>query len=177
MQDRQPAAGKAGRVKITPERGAAYYATIEMADGATVEGTPWAKASVLTDATAALFGLTNLAVPNDVLAILGAHLHGSGTYTGDGAGTKTLTFDFLPRVVIIMASRASGSGSAFGIYFPAAAYGWSAVSVVASAQRYLYGYIAEVATSTVDGVTTVTLSGTSATMNDNGGEFHYLAIG
>ena len=178
MQDRQPASGKAGRVKITSEGGgAAYYVKVEMADGATVEGTPWAKASVLADSTAALFGLDNMAVPNDVLAILGKHLNGHGTYTGDGAATNTLTFDFVPRVIIIMASRASGAGSAFGIYFPAASYGWSVLRSGTDAQPYLWGYVASVATSTVDGVTTVTLSGASATMNDNGGEFYYLGIG
>ena len=177
MKDRLPAAGKAGRVKITQEsNNKAFYAKIEMADGATEEGTPWAKASVLTDTTAALFGMTAAATPNDVFALLGKHLHGSGTYTGDGAATKELTFDFVPRVIVIMASRSSGTGSAFGIYFPAASFGWSVLMMGTGAQPYLYGYVASVSTSTSGGVTTVALSGTSATMNDNGGEFHYIGI-
>ena len=177
MYDRQPATGKEGRVKVVPESGRAYYAKIEMADSPVVAGTALNKANLLTDAVAALFGLTAAATPNDVLNVLGKHLHGSGSYTGDGAATNSLTFEFVPRLVIIMAARASGTGSAFGIYFPAASYGWSVAMMGTGAQPYLYGYVAEVATSTSDGVTTVTLSGTGATMNDNGGEFHYIGIG
>lgn len=177
MYDRQPATGKEGRVKVTPESGRAYYAKIEMADSPVVPGTPLNKANLLADSTAALFGLTAAATPNEVLTVLGKHLNGSGSYTGDGAATNTLTFDFVPRVVIIMASRASGGGSAFGIYFPAAGYGWSTVVQVAGGTPNLVAFVASVATTTVDGVTTVTLSGTSATMNDNGGEFYYIGIG
>lgn len=59
MTDRVP--GVAGRVKITPVNGDAYYAVLEMADNATVEGTPYNKASVLTDTTAEALGLD----PND----------------------------------------------------------------------------------------------------------------
>lgn len=60
-----------GRVKITPENGgAAYYATMERADNPVQEGTPLNKETLLTDETAALFGLDSNAVPNDVFAIL-----------------------------------------------------------------------------------------------------------
>lgn len=66
MQDR--VSTTPGRMLITPENGQpAFYATIEMADNPTVVGTPLNKASLLTDATAALFGLGPNAVPDDVL--------------------------------------------------------------------------------------------------------------
>ncbi len=67
MYDRVPASGQEGRVKITPEGGgAAYYATLEMADNPSVAGTPLNKLTLLTDAVAALYGLDAAAVPNDV---------------------------------------------------------------------------------------------------------------
>lgn len=66
MQDRVSANPR--RRLITPENGQpAFYATVEMADNPTVLGTPLNKASLLTDATAALFGLGADAVPDDVL--------------------------------------------------------------------------------------------------------------
>ena len=66
MMDRVSA--NPGRMLITPEDGSApFYATLSMADNPTVLGTPLNKASLLTDATAALFGLGTDAVPDDVL--------------------------------------------------------------------------------------------------------------
>lgn len=57
-----------GRVLITPENGSgAFYATLTMADNPTVAGTPLNKANLLSDATAALYGLSGSAVPDDVL--------------------------------------------------------------------------------------------------------------
>lgn len=72
MEDRIPA--NPGRVLVTPENGgAAYYATLTRADNPTQEGTPLNKANLLTDATAALFGLDANAVPNDVLRWVGKY--------------------------------------------------------------------------------------------------------
>lgn len=69
MQDRVSATP--GRMLITPENGQpAFYATVEMADNPTVEGTPLNKANLLTDATAALFGLGSEAVPDDLFILL-----------------------------------------------------------------------------------------------------------
>lgn len=53
---------------ITPEDGTAtFYAKISMADNPSQEGTPLDKATLLKDATAALYGLGTDAVPDDVL--------------------------------------------------------------------------------------------------------------
>lgn len=72
MNDRVPT--NPGRVLITPENGAAaYYATMTRADNPTQEGTPLNKATLLKDATAALYGLDSEAVPDDVLAFLGKY--------------------------------------------------------------------------------------------------------
>lgn len=67
MKDRIPT--YPGRVKLTPVSGDIY--DIERADQPTEVGTPLNKASLLKDATAALFGLTSAAVPDDVLSWIG----------------------------------------------------------------------------------------------------------
>lgn len=76
MQDRIPV--NPGRVLISPENGAAYYATMTRADNATQEGTPLNKNSLLRDATAARFGLGADAVPDDVLGVLSRFHNGLG---------------------------------------------------------------------------------------------------
>lgn len=116
MEDRIPA--NPGRVLVTPENGgSAYYATLTRADNPTQEGTPLNKANLLTDATAALFGLDANAVPNDVFSTVrtliarnatdianGVKIE-AGSYTGTGTKgasyPNSLTFDFVPKVVII----------------------------------------------------------------------------
>lgn len=71
MQDRVPL--YPGRVKLTPVSGQANTFDLVRADQPTQEGTPLNKASLLKDATAALFGLGADAVPDDVLDWLGAY--------------------------------------------------------------------------------------------------------
>lgn len=66
MYDRIPTPGQEGRMLISPEGGTPYYATVAMADNPTQEGTLINKATLLKDATAALFGLGASAVPDDV---------------------------------------------------------------------------------------------------------------
>ena len=127
MKDRVPA--NPGRVLITPENGsAAFYATMTRADNPTQEGDPLNKTTLLKDATATLFGLGADAVPDDVLAAIHASLNGntndisalkasrakieSGSYAGTGSGGKTLTFSFVPKIVIIN----GGTDNAYGYY-------------------------------------------------------------
>lgn len=69
MQDRVPL--YPGRVTLTPVSGQANTFDLVRADQPTQEGTPLNKASLLKDATAALFGLPNTAVPDDALNELG----------------------------------------------------------------------------------------------------------
>ena len=70
MKDRIPT--KPGRVLITPEDGSLpYYAVMTRADEPEQEGTILNKQNLLTDETAAHYGLDGSAVPDDVLMILG----------------------------------------------------------------------------------------------------------
>lgn len=87
MQDRVPL--YPGRVTLTPVSGQANTFDLVRADQPTQEGTPLNKASLLKDATAALFGKTNAAVPDDILSLLSKSMMAEVTekYTKQ---TKTL---------------------------------------------------------------------------------------
>lgn len=67
------------------------------------------KDETLTSSTAALFGLGADSVPDDVLAYLGKYAPkiATGSYVGTGtAGSSnpnSLTFDFIPKVLIVQA--------------------------------------------------------------------------
>lgn len=87
MKDRTPTFPN--RVKITPEDGSpAYYATVTRADEPTQAGDPLNKNTFLTDTTAALFGMDNTALPNNIFSFLGQYnLH--WWKVTDSAGTET----------------------------------------------------------------------------------------
>lgn len=76
MQDRIPL--YPGRVKMTPVAGQANTFDMVRADDPTQAGTPLNKATLLKDATAALYGLGTGAVPDDVLKELGHFQSGLG---------------------------------------------------------------------------------------------------
>lgn len=71
MQNREPT--YPGRVTMTPVFGQANTYDMERADQPLQQGTPLNKATLLKDATAALYGLGTGAVPDDVLAELGKY--------------------------------------------------------------------------------------------------------
>ena len=71
MQDRIPL--YPGRVTMTPVAGQANTFDMVRADDPTQPGTPLNKATLLKDATAALYGMGTGAVPDDVLAELGKY--------------------------------------------------------------------------------------------------------
>ena len=87
MQDRVPL--YPGRVTLTPVSGQANTYDLTRADQPTQEGTPINKASLLKDATAALFGKTNAAVPDDILSLLSKSMMAQVTakYTKTTIGT------------------------------------------------------------------------------------------
>ena len=97
MQDREPT--YPGRVTLTPVYGLANTYDMERADRPLQEGTPLNKASLLKDATAALFGKTNAAVPDDILSLLSKSMMAQVTekYTKTTIGTlavgKTITLN------------------------------------------------------------------------------------
>lgn len=107
-----------GRVKLEPVAGQANLYDLTRADQPTQEGTPFNKESLLKDTTAALFGLDEAAVPDDVLSIIKTLLDtaqstangrarvSTGTYQGTGivhssGSPKRLTFDFTPKFFIL----------------------------------------------------------------------------
>ena len=71
MKDRVPV--YPGRVKLVPVSGQENVYDMTRADKPTQDGDPLNKATLLKDATAALFGLGTDAVPDDVLAYLGKY--------------------------------------------------------------------------------------------------------
>ena len=125
MQNRVSA--NPGRVLITPEDGsAAFYATLTRADNPTEAGDPLSKETLLTDATAALYGLDATAVPDEVLVaarslistaqetadskckIVSGSYTGTGTYGGDNK--NSLTFDGTPKLLIVSSTVSSAYG-------------------------------------------------------------------
>ena len=99
MQDRIPL--YPGRVTMTPVAGQANTFAMVRADDPTQAGTPLNKATLLKDATAALYGLGTGAVPDDVLAELGKYKqywwkrkeYTPGTYTLDASATIPLPYN------------------------------------------------------------------------------------
>lgn len=129
MKDRVPL--YPGRVKLTPVSGQENTYDMVRADEPTQEGTPLNKDSLLKDATAAMYGMPNTAVPDEVLAFLSkaALLDENGNVTdfsgvvkgvqidtGSYAGTGTygarnpinLIFSFTPKIVFVFPETNAG---------------------------------------------------------------------
>lgn len=72
MQDREPQVGREGRVRIIQDDGTVIEGVLEMADNATIQGTPYNKATQLSDAVAQALKLTPVeeATVNDALGLL-----------------------------------------------------------------------------------------------------------
>lgn len=97
MQDRVPL--YPGRVKMTPVAGQANTFDMVRADDPTQAGTPINKATLLKDATAALFGKTNAAVPDDILDLL------SKSVLAQTVGGDTSLTDVLGNLIQIPARQ------------------------------------------------------------------------
>ena len=149
MQNREPT--YPGRVTLTPVAGLANTYDMERADQPLQQGTPLTKATFLKDATAALFGKTNAAVPDDILNLLSksvlAQTVGGDTTLTDVLGTKltvgvqietgsyvgtgtygqgnpnTLTFGIVPKILIVMNAIEGG----VIVWNPVAARGFLAI--------------------------------------------------
>ena len=119
MQDREPQVGREGRVRITQDDGTVIEGVLEMADNATIEGTPYNKATQLSDSVAQALKLTPVeeATVNDALGLLPGVISDlnnvqlsmltveTGEYTGTGtcgsANRNSITFSFVPDLVFI----------------------------------------------------------------------------
>lgn len=200
MKDRVPV--NPGRVLISPENGAAYYATMSRADNPTQEGTPLNKNSLLKDATAALFGLSADAVPDDVFAAAKALIDSAnanantkakiatGSYTGTGtygaSNPCSLKFDFAPKVVFIL--YYSISGTMYGIGHDGIATGAMLDSALTtswvknvgfglntnSGGSYCDRYGRKLADGTFQWYST---GDANAQFNKSGNKYYYVAIG
>lgn len=125
MKDRVPL--YPGRVKLVPVAGQENTYDMTRADQPTQDGDPLNKATLLKDATAALFGLGVDAVPDDVLAVLSkaalvredgslitpqgelvkTAYAVSGSYIGNGTNSKELYFDEKPSFLVIFQNETS----------------------------------------------------------------------
>ena len=99
-----------GRVKLNPGSGQENTYDMVRADEPTQDGDPLSKATFLKDSTAALFGLDNTALPDDVLVAIKTMFNGRvriahGTYAGTGKygenNKNSLTFPFAPELLIL----------------------------------------------------------------------------
>lgn len=173
MQDRIPT--YPGLVELTdPETGASKLYYMAMADNPTVAGTPLNKNTLLKDSTAALFGLTSAAVPDDVLVAISNKMARveSGSYTGNGTygsdHKNSITFSFIPKIVLI--TRAN-TGSGYPMLTP---YMWGEdffwTGNFSSHQN---------ATVTINDNTMYWYTGgnSSYQLNQNGNVYNFVAIG
>lgn len=178
MRDRIPV--NPGRVLITPEGGsAAFYATMVRADNPTQEGTPLNKATLLTDATAALFGLGADAVPDDVLEripdlIAGRAQVATGRYTGTGTfGSRNpnrLTFDFVPLFVVVTQQSTYGPNTILLVN------GQTRTSHL-TASSSSYGLTVSWNDNVVNWYANSSDGTASSQLNINGNTYYYAAIG
>lgn len=149
------------------------------------------KKNLLTDETAALFGLGGDSVPDEVLRLLKkavddhaleiSHrpLIETGSYTGTGTygetGANKLTFDFAPKFIAV-ASPLSGNGANIDYAFIVA--GYSGMSVTGSIWNGANSQVAMLK-STVSGTTVSWFNGNNALWqaNQNGWIYNYVAVG
>ena len=201
MQDRVPV--NPGRVLITPENGsAAYYATMTRADNATQEGTPLNKASLLKDATAALFGLGANAVPDDALNAIKTLIDGAndnankkakivtGSYAGTGksgsANPCSLTFDFAPKFIMFSIywngyymSDVYNNGGGFSscVYTDGLTTSYAKGFAPAKGEANTAYAKKSADGKTISWYNTVSSSGPDRQLNGSGYVYYYIAIG
>ena len=126
MQDRTPL--YPGRVKLTPVSGQANVYDMVRADQPTQAGTPLNKATLLSDSTAALFGLGTDAVPDDVLA-KARSLITTAQNTADSVNSK----------IEIATGRYTGTGSSKNISVPGYPYAVISIGHTAKNQEVCVG--------------------------------------
>ena len=77
-------------------------------------GSGYTDEEILSPTTAALYGLTSAAVPDDVLAKLAGGVQiATGSYTGTGtygsSNKNTLTFGFVPKLIVVRIDASGGN--------------------------------------------------------------------
>lgn len=181
MKDRIPT--HVGRVQLVPVAGQTNIYDMTMADDPVEVGTPLNKATLLKDATAALFGLTSSAVPDDVFAAIAAQNTAQidyGSYTGNGqygsANAVTLTFPFEPKLVIVLSEDKSffgpsGSGNIYSTWLMA----------INGVTKVYVGYYSNTEVVVSWGADSISYYATSASAgaqcNELNKKYYYIALG
>ena len=150
--------------------------------GISQQGTPLNKATLLKDATAALFGLGTDAVPDDALSAINTLIQAAqstadgkasivtGSYVGTGtygpSNPNTLVFDFVPKLVII---ADTANSSQMNIWYTGLSQG------IYPYNSYLYNQYTLSGTA----LSWYNSQATSASdqLNFSGREYAYFAIG
>lgn len=183
-----------GRVTLTPVAGQANTYDLVRADSPTQEGTPLNKASLLKDTTAALYGLTASAVPDEVLAAIKPLIDEAnanantraksqaGSYAGTGiygsSSPCSLTFDFEPKMLVVSGPSDETNETYFSILVKDSMY---AVIGLSNAGEYTFGYLR--ATFEGQQVSWYIYRGVGSTriaahqLNKSGKIYKYVAIG
>lgn len=187
MKDRVPL--YPGRVKLTPVSGQSNVYDMVRADQPTQAGDPLNKATLLKDATAALFGLGTDAVPDDVLQKLAGAAFGSGGTITDvngnplgvriatgyyvGTGTygednpNSLTFELEPKLVFI-GSASGNEPTAAQEYF---------INVVAGGYQRGNTNRNTKLTKSENSISWYNTNSAYQQLNYSGAIYHYVAIG
>lgn len=96
------------RFEIVPVPGTTNIFDVIPAPGAVYEeGTFWNKQNVLKDATAALYGKTAAAVPDEIFAAIAPYLPqirkiATGYYVGTGEARQNINCGFKPKAVLVI---------------------------------------------------------------------------
>ena len=106
MQDRTPL--YPGRVKLVPVEGHTNVYDMTREDSPTKPGTPLSKATLLKDATAALYGLGADAVPDDVLNVLSRFQNGLGNEYVWSKNTAQQTYTTEEKTLHVITNNTNG---------------------------------------------------------------------
>ena len=184
-----------GRVKLIPVSGQENTYDMVRADEPTQNGDPMSKATFLKDSTAALFGLDNTALPDDVLVAIKTMFDGRvriahGTYRGTGVyganNKNSLTFPFAPELLILyqagyigLMSGVEGNDSGFYAILPRETTAFKVVAYNSNYSQYdadtnYISFSGNTATWYID----YSYSGNAgAQFNASGTTYGYIAIG
>lgn len=184
-----------GRVTLTPVAGQANTYDMVRADSPTQEGTPLNKNNLLKDSTAALYGLGEDAVPDEVLAkakeLIAANstaiANGVKIVTGSYVGTGTygssnpcsLTFDFEPKEIHIFSnlntkSTSDQNGQLMYCFSGSKGYAYSSASGVYIIHNK---YVADFSGNTINWYSLLNGGSAESQMNIASKEYHYICIG
>ena len=143
-----------GRVTLSPVSGQANTYDLTRADNPTVAGTP---------VNAALFAAIQAEIPQIAY----------GTYTGDGAKTKTYNFDFEPQFFMVMGTDTGSNSSRGYLLLANKASDYSQYWQVNNDNNAYFQSI----TWGTNSITIPTTSQTYQLPNSSGCGYAYLAIG